>query len=233
MIIGVSGRLGHGKDLVGEMFQYIGYLEHGGKYDFNSFETMKPDTKEMCSKWKIEKFGGKLKDMICILLGCTREQLEDRTFKEKELGEEWWYYKSAYNSQLYTLGDREELNSRGQYLIGEILLKLTPRLMLQLMGTECGREILHPDIWVNATLGAYHPNDKWIITDVRFPNEIDRIEKLGGIVIRVVRDIETITNEHFSETALDHHDFEYVIQNNGTKQELLEKVEKIYKKIQK
>ena len=45
------------------------------------------------SNYQIKKFADKLKDIACLLIGCTREQLEDREFKEKELGEEWVAYK--------------------------------------------------------------------------------------------------------------------------------------------
>jgi hypothetical protein len=41
------------------------------------------------SGFEIKKYADKLKDFVCILIGCTREQLEDQEFKEKELGEEW------------------------------------------------------------------------------------------------------------------------------------------------
>ena len=34
-------------------------------------------------------------------------------------------------------------------------IKLTPRLILQLLGTDCGRDIIHPNIWVNSTMMAY------------------------------------------------------------------------------
>ena len=47
--------------------------------------------------WKIVKFADKLKDIVCLLIGCTRQQLECREFKEKELGEEWGVWKVVKN----------------------------------------------------------------------------------------------------------------------------------------
>ena len=35
------------------------------------------------------------------------------------------------------------------------LVKLTPRKLLQLLGTDCGRDIIHPNIWVNALFADY------------------------------------------------------------------------------
>ena len=40
------------------------------------------------NKYEEKCFADKLKDIICILINCTREQLEDESFKSKELGEE-------------------------------------------------------------------------------------------------------------------------------------------------
>lgn len=121
------------------------------------------------------------------------------------------------------------------------LVKLTPRLILQLLGTNVGRQIIHPNIWVTATLGNYHEDAKWICTDVRFPNEADAIKTKGGILIKIVRPcIECgglgchkmgcsigIQN-HVSETSLDKYDgFDYIIENIGTIDDLIEKVKKI------
>ena len=60
------------------------------------------------------------------------------------------------------------------------------RRLLQLLGTEVGRECIHPDIWV----------DKWeeaatalpggtIADDCRFDNEVERVRELGGMIVRV------------------------------------------------
>lgn len=65
---------------------------------------------------------------------------------------------------------------------------------------------------------------KWIITDVRFPNEAKAIKDRKGILLRVTRDgLEQ--DSHPSETSLDDYtEFDYIIPNNGTFLELIEKV---------
>lgn len=78
-----------------------------------------------------------------------------------------------------------------------------------------------------------YPN--WIITDMRFPNEFDAVKKRGGITIRVTRhnhpnDLQPST--HPSETALDTHTFDYEIINDGTIEELINKVSDILKQNQ-
>lgn len=254
MILSISGKIGSGKDTVGSIIQYLYYINS------DIHEDRKVSYEEFCKTDRannllissvvpeIKKWADKLKDMVSILLGCTREQLEDRVFKETPLGEEWWYYKSTFmdgNSMMYSY-----LNYNGSTKNKELVC-LTPRLLLQLLGTECGRKIIHPNVWVNATMADYigkdystctcgydNPNcnhediteyPNWIITDTRFPNEADAVKSRGGINIRLKRietDLRTI-NQHESETALDDYSFDYVIDNNGTIEDLIIKVKEI------
>ena len=84
----------------------------------------------------------------------------------------------------------------------------------------------------------------WAVTDVRFPNEAQAIKNRGGILIRVERNdyifdddgkriiptkeyVNTNNKHHESETSLDNYEFNHVIENNGTIEELIEKVKKI------
>lgn len=216
-LIGISGKIGSGKDTVGKILQAFtteknmdGVVGELGNDMLKNTSIIKSVLNGNLwygiNTYQIKKFADKLKDIVCLLIGCTREQLEDREFKEKELGKEWWYYEfkgvlQPYNQKIETLNFPYELAS---------LIKPTPRKLLQLLGTECGREIIHPNIWVNALFADYkdivknvksfkeEPNStkayemekpNWIITDVRFPNEAQAIKDRGGIVIRVNRKI--------------------------------------------
>jgi len=276
MLIGINGKIGSGKDTVGSIIQGLIVAKEHNILNPN-FEWI--EKFHINSSFKIKKFADKLKEMVCLMIGCTIEQLEDRDFKEKELGEEWWYYTDTlfYNEDKklipYTDAPLYIKNSTKWYII-----KLTPRLLLQLMGTECGRNIIHPNIWINALFADYkvfhepsmYPNAKepkvpnWIITDMRFPNEKKAIEDKDGITIRINRtfipktikvpsyagqapknfkevpfdknnplhlkwNIKTFDEKehHPSETALDNAEFDYVINNNGTIEELLKKVREI------
>ena len=211
MIVGISGKMGSGKNLVASIINQL---------TENKFE-------EKC-------FAGKLKDIVCLLIGCTREQLEDRTFKETPLGKEW-------NRVLFS-----DLNDT----VG-LTANTDPRWLLQRIGTEAMRERVHPNVWVNALMadyknkytiieGQHHmlieqgikteeecmPN--WIITDVRFPNEAKAIKDKDGIIIRVNRPSGNVFQEHESETALDdYRQFDFYINNYGTIQDLVEKVRAI------
>jgi len=203
MIIGISGKQGSGKDLAGKIVQYLIYNNHRKNNGFNEISFHQYDDgfpRE--TSWTIHKFADKLKDCVCLILGCTRKQLEDREYKETELGEEWWFNNIVPENGFGTKLINWDRDLKPQ--------KMTPRLLLQLLGTECGRHIIHPNIWVNATMVDYYctkcgkeedsnishvefdnciyPN--WIFTDVRFPNECEAIKKHNGIVIRLQRTID-------------------------------------------
>lgn len=65
------------------------------------------------------------------------------------------------------------------------------RRMLQRLGTEAGRDMFGQNIWVDRafeTMDKYPEIDTWVITDVRFRNEVEAIQAAGGTVFRVVRD---------------------------------------------
>ena len=70
--------------------------------------------------------------------------------------------------------------------------KFTPRLALQLMGTEVGRDVFHQDFWV-IKMKKYimeNPEQNFVITDVRFRNEMQFVHDHGGILIEIQRGIK-------------------------------------------
>jgi len=94
----------------------------------------------------------------------------------------------------------------------------TNREILQLLGTDVCR-MISPTIWID-TLFHDFDSDYWVISDVRFPNEAQAIKDRGGKLIRVERNTK-LTDIHLSETALDDFkDWDFVIDNNGTLDEL-------------
>lgn len=247
-LIGIGGKANSGKDLVGRIIQYL-TSDVEEKYTFEEYEesfSKFGTTLQYLPNWEIKKFADKLKDIVCLLIGCTREQLEDREFKEKELGEEWWYWSNTalnicpkeygtFPNKMYRT-KKEADKARDLYTLDRHnlshIVKPTPRILLQQIGTDLFRNQLHPNTWVNATFADYQ-NDNWIITDVRFPNELEAIKKRNGITIRINRGLVERTGkmiqepEHISETALDNAKFDYVIENDCTIDDLIEKVREI------
>lgn len=90
------------------------------------------------------------------------------------------------------------------------------RRILLAMGTEMGRDILGEDVWVNATLDRMKPGQRYVVADVRFPNEAAAITERGGVVLRVQRrGLDVATIKHASETSLDDWEFDAVVRNDG------------------
>jgi len=73
------------------------------------------------------------------------------------------------------------------------------RQILQRLGTEVGREIIGHDVWIDALFRSRPIHERTIITDVRFPNEVEAIKYYGGHLIRVVRPSIGRVNDHSSE----------------------------------
>ena len=115
--------------------------------------------------FKKESWAGSLKDAVSRIFGWDRELLEGTSKHSREWREqrdEWW-------------SDR-------------LKIEITPRIVLQQWGTEVGREAFHNDIWVASLENKLRQTkDDIIVTDTRFPNEINAIARLGGITIRVHR----------------------------------------------
>ena len=67
---------------------------------------------------------------------------------------------------------------------------LTPRRLMQLLGTEFGRNLVSNSIWIDHLIERMRNmnSDKFIIDDVRFDNEAEAIKLEGGVIIEVVRD---------------------------------------------
>lgn len=79
----------------------------------------------------------------------------------------------------------------------------TPRWAMQSIGTEWGRNCISETLWVDIFLrrAALHPNV--VVTDCRFPNEVDAVQGAGGRVIRIERTGLSKDNSHPSETLID------------------------------
>ena len=234
-LIGISGKAGAGKDLVGVIIQYLVHTTGIINMEYwEEFKNKSTFNQIVFSQYVIKKFADKLKTIVCLLIGCTREQLEDREFKETSLGVEWRVFKHTLDNSILSpqeMSIQHALHNGVRDCFYEEI-NLTPRLLLQKIGTDLFRNQLHPNTWVNASFANYL-NNAWIFTDVRFPNELEAIKKRKGITIRVNRGLVERTGkmiqgpEHISETALDDAKFDYVIENNGTIEELIEQVKKI------
>lgn len=194
MIIGIVGLIGAGKDTAAD------YL-----VNFHGFRR--------------DSFAATLKDAVAAVFGWDRNLLEGRTAQAREWRErrdDWW---------------SQRLN-----------MDITPRWVLQNWGTEVCRNGFHKDIWIASLENKLRETtDNVVISDCRFVNEVSAIRSQGGRIVWIQRgsvphwyDIAARANSgdvqaqqwldkqgiHASETSWAGTEFDCVISNNGTIDEL-------------
>lgn len=188
-----SGKIGSGKDTATQIFQMMtcDNVQLVKEFYEDPETTLNAYTGlfEMDTRFENIKYADQVKKVVAALLGKTVREVDHRDFKEKELGPEWWYYHVdgkmiAYNDSNLREKDAKELE---QYLV-----KHTPRSLQQIIATEGGRDLIHPDIWINATFNRCKPNEagdmpSWVISDVRFKNELKAVLDRDGVAIRIIR----------------------------------------------
>lgn len=161
--------------------------------------------------WCAESFAGSLKDAVSSIFGWDRELLEgstetSRTWRNKT--DLWWSVRLR-------------------------IPNLTPRWVLQNFGTEACREHFHNDIWIASMQRRLLDKSKdTVIADVRFPNELAMIHALGGVIVCVVRNIDAAAvadafTTHSSETALLDAKVDFIIENDGTLEDLYKDVDEM------
>ncbi len=142
--------------------------------------------------------------------------------------------KEMVRSYLYYLGVHDDAatamieNAQVKEIASDYFRGKTPRFVMQTLGTEWGRDTIGQDIWVNACMQHCSQFEKAVITDVRFPNEVQAVVSQGGIIIRIVRN-GSKTDQHSSETLIDSLAVDHEICNNGTIEELHEALLNIVK----
>jgi hypothetical protein len=115
-----------------------------------------------------DSYAATLKDITAVLFNWDRAMLSGDTPESRDAREqvdEWWSEK---------LG----------------IPNFTPRLALQLIGTDVFRNNFHQDIWVLSVMARYRGSENVVISDCRFPNEIQTIRQVGGRIIQVDRGTE-------------------------------------------
>lgn len=122
-----------------------------------------------------DSFASSLKDACSAIFDWPRNMLEGDTTESREWREQidpWW---------------SEQLN----------MPNFSPRLALQVIGTEALRNNFNQDLWFLTLQNRVrkNPNQPVVISDVRFPNEIDFIRKQKGILIKVNRGLMPVWYE--------------------------------------
>jgi len=93
----------------------------------------------------------------------------------------------------------------------------TARHAMQTLGTEWGRNMIHPDIWVRAWAHTTPMDKNIVVDDLRFPNEADHLISLGAYFIKVERPgCDPAGKIHESEAYVDRLSWDLRISNNGS-----------------
>jgi len=106
------------------------------------------------------------------------------------------------------------------------------RRLLQRIGTEAGREILGDSVWVNVALAKIWNADEChgvVITDLRFVNEYTALGDWNAKFIRITRPGIGPVNDHQSDQHLAGFEVDHEIVNDGTREQLWEKIREIAK----
>ena len=209
MIIGLVGWIGSGKNTVADILS----TQHNYRKD---------------------SFAAPLKDATANIFNWPRKTLEgdtDHSRHFRECVDPYWANKLQIKN-------------------------FTPRLALQIVGTELFREHFHPKIWLDSLEHRYIAGGQkpTIITDCRFRNELAFIKQMGGFTIRVKRGddphwtelakqaqqgddfaIQQLSDIGIHASEWDHTGVlvDFIIENNGTLEQLTDKVSSVAKVLTK
>jgi hypothetical protein len=107
-------------------------------------------------------------------------------------------------------------------------LGVSPRHLMQTLGTEWGRKLVNPDVWLILAKQKLLKNGPgMIVTDVRFENEAKWIRDAGGLLIHIERPDSQPVQTHESEMGILMGSEDYKLFNRGTLAELQASVHRL------
>lgn len=172
-------------------------------------ESGKTELANICVDFGYEKlsFATPLKKLIAQLISC--EIIDINRLKNVETVYKFDEDKCAFIAQ--------ETNIPYEIVVEKILNKTftTVRELLQYIGTDLIRHY-NPDWHVMKTAEYIQEGKKYVIDDVRFPNEANMVNEMGGDCWFIVRPKLDNVSNHESETSLKWQDFDKVIVNDKT-----------------
>jgi hypothetical protein len=202
MILGIVGFMGSGKGTLGEMLNERGFSQ--------------------------DSFAKPVKDCVSIIFNLDRGLLEGNT----PVSRAWRNVPDKFWSEKFGKS-------------------FTPRMALQLFGTEACRNGLNNNIWTDSLIKRVEGVKHSVITDVRFRNEFTAIQNIGGKIVRIKRGPDPEWFVHLSrmfinserEVFMNKYNIhvsewdwvglkpDFIIENNGTLQELENNVEYLLESI--
>ena len=183
--------------------------------------------------------------MRIIGLGCTAQVGKDTAAE---------YLEKRYPGRVKRVAFADKLKKICMDLFGltqeqcygpqEIKEKIDPRYNMTpreiMMGVGEKMRQIFPDIWVDTVFYTTIPEweaqgyDCFVISDVRYPNEADKIHARAGVVVKVNREGAGVTvgANHSSETAMrEYKDFDFIIDNNQSYEDYFKKIDAMMEEI--
>lgn len=133
--------------------------------------------------------------MVCDVIGLTGLAGSGKSTAAAYLAKEHGYTRLRFagplKSMMRCLGlDERHTDGDLKEVPHPVLCGRTPRHAMQTIGTEWGRDLIGPGLWVNVAEDSAHrvleEGGGVVFEDVRFDNEAEMIRRLGGIILRVV-----------------------------------------------
>ncbi|MFV1943450.1 deoxynucleotide monophosphate kinase [Pseudomonas luteola] len=111
------------------------------------------------------------------------------------------------------------------------------RQLQQLLGTEWGRKLVHPDIWLLLAEREWcrtltGPAKGLVIGDIRFDNEAKWIKRNGGYIINVFREGVQPVVTHESENGIDPYLIDIWVDNSGSLEGFAQELEHYVRQFQ-
>ena len=101
---------------------------------------------------------------------------------------------------------------------------VSPRIALQTLGTEWGRDCINKDLWVNIAKIKMENTHSIVISDCRYNNEAETIRSMGGVILNIVRSDVGEVNVHTSEIGINPDLINHTLTNNSTIEQLNKKI---------
>ncbi|UXY92269.1 hypothetical protein [Proteus phage RP7] len=210
ILLGLTGDAGVGKDTVAQLLKEAGENVH----------------------FQVERigFGDALYGLASKLSGIPIEYMQNREYKEEKVhmcfteqslidASDYWneigigvYGDFSYCVPEWVHNDLLTRFGEPNILPDAVYsFYMSPRELLQLTGTELGRDRVNTDLWINLVEQKVSSScsDVVIITDVRFPNEIEYVRGSGGEIVQIVSSVKkfaTKSTNHPSAQKLDYYD---------------------------
>lgn len=201
MLIGVSGKIGSGKNEVADMLSFLHFVNPDGTFEqFQKQQWLRNQYIENGAYAQADLKLPGIHSFACNLKRCVAD---------------------------CTGIDYHDLEKRSQKSTIIPWLNISYRQLLQSLG-EAVRGQINENFWVHSMLATYEDSDFWIVSDVRYRNEADELLSRHALLIRVERPVLS-EDTHQSEVDLDSYDkFSFTIENDGSLEDLYNKIKEIY-----